>query len=138
MRHTRQLFPSSRSGKVDLAHHQLETGPENTSYTNYHSQLNHSHILLATMSESEEVKKAIIKMALSETNTNNARQLMTSINRRCFDYCVPNPGSSLSDGEQQCINSCMEKYIKAWNEVNAAYLRRIQQEVGNNNISIGN
>ncbi|KAL2271693.1 hypothetical protein VTJ83DRAFT_1064 [Remersonia thermophila] len=90
------------------------------------------------MSESEEVKKTIIKMALAETNTNNARQLMTSINKRCFDYCVPTPGSSFSDGEQQCVKACMEKYIKAWNEVNAAYLRRIQQEVGNQGLNISN
>ena len=27
----------------------------------------------------------------------------------------------------------MEKYMGAWNQVNGAYLRRIQAEVGNNN-----
>jgi import inner membrane translocase subunit TIM13 len=27
----------------------------------------------------------------------------------------------------------MEKYMAAWNEVNATYIRRIQQEIGNQN-----
>lgn len=53
------------------------------------------------------------------------------INKHCFEYCVPTPGSSLSSGEEQCVKSCMEKYIKAWNEVNNAYVRRLQHEVQN-------
>jgi import inner membrane translocase subunit TIM13 len=29
----------------------------------------------------------------------------------------------------------MEKYMAAWNEVNATYIRRIQQEIGNQGLS---
>jgi import inner membrane translocase subunit TIM13 len=29
----------------------------------------------------------------------------------------------------------MEKYMAAWNEVNSTYIRRIQQEIGNNTLS---
>jgi len=29
----------------------------------------------------------------------------------------------------------MEKYLAAWNQVNATYLRRIQQEVGNSGLN---
>lgn len=59
----------------------------------------------------------------------NIRQ---NINEKCFERCVPKPGSSLASGEQTCVTQCMEKYMAAWNEVNATYLRRIQQEIGNN------
>lgn len=33
------------------------------------------------------------------------------------------------------MKSCMEKYMAAWNEVNQTYIRRIQQEIGNQNLS---
>lgn len=58
-----------------------------------------------------------------------------NINEKCFERCVPKPGSSLSSGEQTCLTQCMEKYMAAWNEVNATYIRRIQQEIGNQTIS---
>lgn len=44
---------------------------------------------------------------------------------------MPKPGSSLSSSEQSCVKACMEKYMAAWNEVNSAYVRRVQQEVAN-------
>lgn len=50
------------------------------------------------------------------------------MNENCFEKCVPKPGSSLSSGEQTCFTSCMEKYMSAWNQVNAAYIERIKRE----------
>lgn len=47
---------------------------------------------------------------------------------------MPKPGSSLSSSEQTCLKACMEKYMAAWNEVNSSYIRRIQQEIGNQNV----
>ncbi|KAL2126848.1 hypothetical protein VTI74DRAFT_135 [Chaetomium olivicolor] len=85
--------------------------------------------------DSDSVKKAIIRQALQATNTANARTLIENINEKCFERCVPKPGTSLSSGEQACMKQCMEKYMAAWNEVNATYIRRIQQEVGNQTIS---
>ncbi|KAK3296018.1 Tim10/DDP family zinc finger-domain-containing protein [Chaetomium fimeti] len=85
--------------------------------------------------DSDSVKKAIIKQALQATNTANARTLIENINEKCFERCVPKPGSSLSSGEQTCLTSCMEKYMAAWNEVNSTYIRRIQQEIGNQGLS---
>jgi import inner membrane translocase subunit TIM13 len=29
----------------------------------------------------------------------------------------------------------MDKYMKAWNEVNSTYIRRVQQELGNQTIT---
>ncbi|KAK3692876.1 Tim10/DDP family zinc finger-domain-containing protein [Podospora appendiculata] len=91
--------------------------------------------------DSESVKKAVIKQVLIESNTANARQLIEAprtraasakINENCFEKCIPKPGSSVSAGEKACITNCMEKYMAAWNLVNTAYVRRIQQEVNNN------
>ncbi|KAK4106600.1 hypothetical protein N658DRAFT_563397 [Parathielavia hyrcaniae] len=81
--------------------------------------------------DSDAVKKAIIRQALQTTNSVNARTLMENINRKCFERCVPKPGSSLSSSEETCLTQCMEKYMAAWNQVNLTYIRRIQQEVGN-------
>jgi import inner membrane translocase subunit TIM13 len=57
---------------------------------------------------------------------------LQKINENCFEKCVPKPGSSVSSSERTCVTQCMEKYMAAWNQVNSTYLRRIQQEVGNN------
>lgn len=61
-------------------------------------------------------------------------ELNQKINENCFEKCVPKPGTSVSSSEQTCVTQCMEKYMAAWNQVNAAYLRRIQQEVGSNSL----
>lgn len=50
------------------------------------------------------------------------------MNEECYLKCVPKPGTSLSSGEQTCFTSCMEKYMAAWNQVNAAYIERIKKE----------
>ncbi|KAL2256041.1 hypothetical protein VTK26DRAFT_2285 [Humicola hyalothermophila] len=81
--------------------------------------------------DSDAVKKEIIRQALQAANTANARTLIENINDKCFEICVPKPGSSLSSSEQTCLKQCMEKYMASWNIVNATYIRRIQQEIGN-------
>ncbi|KAJ4304442.1 protein translocase subunit [Collariella sp. IMI 366227] len=81
--------------------------------------------------DSESVKKTIIRQTLLATNTTNARTLIENINEQCFERCVPKPGGSLTSGEENCMKQCMEKYMAAWNVVNASYIRRIQQEMGN-------
>ncbi|KAL2022277.1 hypothetical protein VTK56DRAFT_5675 [Thermocarpiscus australiensis] len=85
--------------------------------------------------DSNAVKKAVIQQTLQATNIANARQLMEDLNTSCFERCIPKPGSSLSSGEKTCLANCMEKYMAAWSEVNAAYIRRIQQEMNNNSIA---
>ncbi|KAK3340320.1 mitochondrial import inner membrane translocase subunit tim-13 [Neurospora tetraspora] len=82
-------------------------------------------------STSETVKKAIIKQVLIESQSANARTLMEKIGENCFTSCVPKPGSSLSSAEKTCVAQCTEKYMAAWNVVNTTYLKRIQQEMGN-------
>lgn len=50
------------------------------------------------------------------------------MNEHCFEKCVSKPGSSLSSGESSCVTMCMDKYLAAWNKVNASLLQRMQQE----------
>ncbi|KAI6358324.1 protein translocase subunit [Pyricularia grisea] len=78
--------------------------------------------------QSASIKEALMKQIQTESNTANVRMLMENVNSTCFEKCVPTPGSSLSGSETTCVQSCTEKYIAAWNVVNASYLRRIQQE----------
>lgn len=79
------------------------------------------------MNSSEEVKKAVIEQTLRETSMANARALIENIDNNCFKKCVPKPGSSLSSSETSCHSQCMDKYIAAWNVVNAAYIRRVKE-----------
>ncbi|GAO16928.1 uncharacterized protein UV8b_02877 [Ustilaginoidea virens] len=78
--------------------------------------------------DSDSVKQLVKKQVLAEANLANARVLIENIQQNCFDKCVPKPGSSLSSTEQTCMTNCMEKYMAAWNQVNAAYINRVRQE----------
>lgn len=51
------------------------------------------------------------------------------MNEECYTKCITKPGTSLSSGEQACFTKCMEKYMAAWNQVNAAYIQRIKDEL---------
>lgn len=41
------------------------------------------------------------------------------------------PSSSLSKSDETCVTTCMEKYMAAWNQVNAAFITRVRREQGN-------
>ncbi|KAK3322429.1 mitochondrial import inner membrane translocase subunit TIM13 [Apodospora peruviana] len=79
--------------------------------------------------DSDSVKKAIIKQVILEANIQNSRHLVEKINENCFEKCIPKPSSSITSGEKTCVTNCMEKYMAAWNHVNATYMRRVQEEV---------
>ncbi|KAK4114084.1 hypothetical protein N656DRAFT_677661, partial [Canariomyces notabilis] len=53
---------------------------------------------------------------------------LQNVNENCFEKCVPKPGTSLSSGERTCITQCLEKYMAAWNQVERAFMRRVQEE----------
>ncbi|KAK5664130.1 hypothetical protein OQA88_345 [Cercophora sp. LCS_1] len=80
--------------------------------------------------DSESVKKAIIQQVLLESSKANSQQLFQKVNEHCFEKCIPKPGNSMSSSETTCVTQCMEKYIAAWNSVNAALLRRLQADSG--------
>ncbi|ATY63772.1 mitochondrial import inner membrane translocase subunit TIM13 [Cordyceps militaris CM01] len=80
--------------------------------------------------DSETVKKAVMKQVLEESNLANARTLIENVQISCFEKCITKPGSSLSKSDQSCVTSCMEKYMAAWNQVNAAFITRVRREQG--------
>ncbi|KAM3515612.1 hypothetical protein MY11210_000790 [Beauveria gryllotalpidicola] len=80
--------------------------------------------------DSETLKQAVMKQVLEESNLANARTLIENVQMNCFEKCVTNPGDSLSKADQTCVTSCMEKYMAAWNQVNAAFITRVRREQG--------
>ncbi|KAH0603511.1 uncharacterized protein H6S33_007833 [Morchella sextelata] len=76
----------------------------------------------------DERKHALMQTIQHETNVENARMLIEKINEKCFEKCIPKPGSSLSSGESLCLTNCMQKYMAAWNAVSAAYITRIKSD----------
>ena len=45
------------------------------------------------------------------------------MHKRCFEKCIPNPGTSLSSSEAQCLSDCGQKFLhmldvasKQWNQ----------------------
>ncbi|KAI1118020.1 Tim10/DDP family zinc finger-domain-containing protein [Nemania sp. NC0429] len=78
--------------------------------------------------DSETIKAEVIRQVRTQFAVENARELIDSVNKHCFELCVQKPGSSLSSSEQKCATTCMDKYIAAWNQVNATCINRIQQQ----------
>ncbi|KPI39311.1 Mitochondrial import inner membrane translocase subunit TIM13 [Cyphellophora attinorum] len=81
-------------------------------------------------STSTALRNRIQSDVTARQNLLNARILMSKVNENCFDHCIPAPGNTLSSKESQCLSSCMEKYIDAWNTVSRTYMGRIQREGG--------
>lgn len=82
----------------------------------------------SSSSSSTETKTKLQNAITQQSNLINAKYLITKINENCFEHCVPDPGSSLSDKEQRCLSTCMEKYIEGWNTVSKTYVSRLQRE----------
>ncbi|KAI1154267.1 Tim10/DDP family zinc finger-domain-containing protein [Nemania diffusa] len=77
--------------------------------------------------ESETIKNEFMRQVRSEYAVDNAKRLIDTLNKNCFDRCVPKPGTSLSSGEHTCFTACMEKYLQSWNHVNSTYVGRLQR-----------
>ncbi|CDS13258.1 Putative Mitochondrial protein-transportingATPase [Lichtheimia ramosa] len=81
--------------------------------------------------DSGSKKQEVMDKVRSELALANAQELINKINEKCYEKCVPKPGSSLSSGEQACLSKCMDRYMEAWNVVSRAYVSRIQRESAN-------
>ncbi|KAL0637111.1 protein translocase subunit [Maublancomyces gigas] len=79
-------------------------------------------------SSKDERKQALMQGIQHETNVENARMLIEKINEKCFEKCIPKPGTSLSSGESLCLTNCMQKYMASWNIISAAYIGRIKSD----------
>jgi len=83
---------------------------------------------LATGTQLGQKKQELMEQVRSELALANAQELITKMNEKCFQKCVPRPGAKLDSGEQQCLSRCMDRYMEAWNIVSRAYIGRISKE----------
>ncbi|KAJ6780740.1 hypothetical protein PWT90_04303 [Aphanocladium album] len=83
------------------------------------------------MSDSGSIKNAVIQQVLEESNLANARTLIENVQTNCFEKCIFKPAGSLSKSDETCVTTCMEKYMAAWNQVNATFIARVRREQGN-------
>ncbi|PHH91548.1 hypothetical protein CDD83_33 [Cordyceps sp. RAO-2017] len=85
--------------------------------------------------DSSAVTQKVINQVLAESSVANARVLIEKLQDNCFEKCAPRSSSaSLSSGDQACVKMCIEKYMAAWNRVNGAYIDRLRQSQGNNEL----
>ncbi|RKP05963.1 Tim10/DDP family zinc finger protein, partial [Thamnocephalis sphaerospora] len=73
-------------------------------------------------------KQEVMDQVRGELAMANAQELINKVNEKCFNKCVPKPGTLLDGTEQGCISKCMDRYMEAWNVVSRAYISRVQRE----------
>ncbi|QLG72162.1 hypothetical protein HG535_0C05160 [Zygotorulaspora mrakii] len=54
----------------------------------------------------------------------NATELVNKVTENCFKKCLNSP---YADGNENCVDQCLAKYMRSWNVVSRAYIARIQQ-----------
>ena len=77
--------------------------------------------------ESQKLMKELQDQIAQELAVANATELVSKISENCFAKCIPSPGPQMTAAEDNCINQCQEKYMRAWNVISKAYITRIQQ-----------
>lgn len=80
--------------------------------------------------KSQKIKQDIQNQISQELAVANATELVNKITDNCFEKCISQPGSMLSNGEEGCINQCLQKYMRSWNVISKAYIARIQESSG--------
>lgn len=56
-------------------------------------------------------------------------ELLQKMSEKCFQKCVPKPGSSLDNSEQKCIAMCMDRYQETLEVVSKTFSSRLQREM---------
>ena len=56
-----------------------------------------------------------------------ANACFQTMHKRCFEKCIPNPGSSISKGEDDCIAQCVQKYMHTLDVVSKQWNMKMQQ-----------
>lgn len=77
---------------------------------------------------STELKNQIQSQITQELAVVNATELVNKITENCFDKCVDYPQSSITPVQDQCINQCLQKYLRSWNLISKTYVNRIQNQ----------
>ncbi|KAK6464248.1 Tim10/DDP family zinc finger-domain-containing protein [Scheffersomyces coipomensis] len=78
--------------------------------------------------KSQQLKQEIENQISQELAVANATELVSKITENCFEKCITQPSNILNGQEDQCINQCLEKYMRSWNVISKAYITRIQQQ----------
>uniref|UniRef100_A0A158R417 Mitochondrial import inner membrane translocase subunit n=1 Tax=Syphacia muris TaxID=451379 RepID=A0A158R417_9BILA len=59
----------------------------------------------------------------------NAQNLITDLSEKCTHKCITSPGSALSNGEKQCLQRCMDRFMDSWNLISQTLQKRLQDEL---------
>ncbi|CAK5089730.1 unnamed protein product [Meloidogyne enterolobii] len=52
----------------------------------------------------------------------NLQSLVSEVADKCTRKCITAPGTSLSSGEKQCLQRCMDRFIESHNLVSKTWL----------------
>ncbi|PAV62529.1 hypothetical protein WR25_00156 [Diploscapter pachys] len=58
----------------------------------------------------------------------SAQGLIAELSEKCSVKCVSSPGSSLSSGEKQCLQRCLDRFMESWNLISTTLQKRLQEE----------
>ncbi|PIL32167.1 transporter [Ganoderma sinense ZZ0214-1] len=72
----------------------------------------------------ESIKNSI----RNELALQNAQELMSKVNDKCYAKCIPKPGASLSGSEEKCLSQCMDRYLEAFNIISKSYVLRLKKD----------
>lgn len=82
---------------------------------------------------SPEEKKNLITTFKQEVALANLEALVTGLVDKCTTKCITNPGTSLTNGEKQCLQRCMGRFLESWNVVSTTLQKRLAEESMNLN-----
>ncbi|KAI5703042.1 mitochondrial import inner membrane translocase subunit Tim13-like [Diaphorina citri] len=77
-----------------------------------------------------EKKAEVMAQVKQQIAIANLQETIQKMTEKCFNKCIPKPGTSLSGSEQKCVAMCMDRYMDSLNLVSKTYSHRIQQEAG--------
>ena len=67
---------------------------------------------------------AMLQKIRQQAQMQQVTEIMQKISERCFEMCVPRPGSRLSNSEQSCLSSCMDRYYETMGLVTQAVAKK--------------
>ncbi|KAI8886852.1 hypothetical protein K501DRAFT_243460 [Backusella circina FSU 941] len=59
-------------------------------------------------------------IALAEEQLNNVAELFNRITEACYNKCITEDKTKLSEADESCIDNCVAKYLQAENRVKSS------------------
>lgn len=81
-----------------------------------------------SLANATDVKQQIQSQITQELAVVNATELVNKITENCFDKCIDQPYSSITSQQDQCIDQCLQKYMRSWNLISKTYVNRLQNQ----------